>query len=268
MTPIVAILDKTGRITFNELQRAVDAVQIQLNRDAAPHWTAPDGERLSGKLIAIGTEKDAPTGSWLVTIENNIAPADQRAATQLASMQKVYSATLYGYHLVNASGVPYARLLYTPSWTKILSHEVLEMLVNPYLTRMIGIELYSENPGEEKVIQEIADPVQATSYSINGIEVSNFIYPAWYHATKIEGERYDYLGIIKEPKKILEGGFKSFLTRTGEWFQTFMTDNRLTWYNISTGQKLSKSQTYRVWGVIGTVLGIFGLIIYFSKRKK
>lgn len=261
MTPLVAIVDLTGKVPFAQLQIVTAAIQKQITYHASPHWLDIENKPLSANLVAYRSLSEVPQGAWPVTIENNIEPTDQTATAQLSQMNKVYSATLYGYHLVR-NGIPYARLLYTSQYSKVLSHEVLEMLVNPYLTRYIGIELYSESPGLEKVIQEIADPVQATAYDIDGVQVSNFIFPAWYHVTKIEGEQYDYLGLITEPKAVLEGGYKSFLTRAGEWWQTFKTDNILLFNKLGTERPFTKAEIYRM---IGFAVG--GVLIFFGIKK-
>lgn len=261
MTPHIAIIDLSGNIPFTQLQAVTAAVQKQIDLHASPNWLDVENKPLSANLVVYRSMAEVPNGAWPVTIENNIEPTSQTATTQLASMSKFYSATLYGYHLVN-NGTPYARLLYTSSYSKVLSHELLEMLVNPFLDRYIGIEIYSETPGEEKVIQEIADPVQTTTYQIDGIEVSNFIFPAWYHVTKISGEKYDYLGLITEPKGILDGGYKSFLSRTGEWWQTFKTDNVLLYNKLGTERAFTKAEIYRM---LGFTLG--GLLVFVGIKK-
>ncbi len=259
MTPIVAIIDQTGRVPLGELQAISNAIQKQIDLHASPYWLDTENKPLSARMMVFNNINQAPAGAWLVTIENNIEPTDSTATSQLASMNKVYSATLYGYHLTK-NGLPYARLLYTYKYSKVLSHEVLEMLVNPFLNRYIGIDLYSEQKGLEKVIQEIADPVQASGYDIDGIEVSNFIYPSWYHATKITGEKYDHLGLLTEPKSLLEGGFKSWVTRTGEWWQTFKTDNIVIFNKLGTNKEFTKTEIYRIVGfAVGGILVLIGI---------
>lgn len=268
MTPLVALIDLSGRIPFGQLEAVSNAVQKQINLHASPYWLDTENKPLSANLMVFRSLADIPAGAWIVTIENNIEPSNSTAVAQLASMNKVYSATLYGYHLLN-NGLPYARILYVDNYSKVLSHEVLEMLVNPFLDRYIGIELYSEQAGLEKVIQEIADPVQTTTYQIDGIEVSNFIYPSWYHATKISGERYDYLGLITEPKSLLEGGYKSWITRTGEWWQSFKTDNIVLFQKIGTERALTKAEIYRLIGfAVGGILVFIGIKKLVDKYSK
>lgn len=64
-----------------------------------------------------------------------------------------------------------------------LSHEVLEICLNPYLTNLVEV-------GGELWLREIADPVQSVSYEISarparwkppqGVFVSDFVTPAWF----------------------------------------------------------------------------------------
>lgn len=61
-------------------------------------------------------------------------------------------------------------------WSITLSHEVLEMIVNPRanritLNRLSG--MYYD--------VEIGDPVETYSYKIDGIGVSDFVFPAWFN---------------------------------------------------------------------------------------
>ncbi len=55
---------------------------------------------------------------------------------------------------------------------------------------------------------EVCDPVEAPTYPVNGVSVSNFVTPAWFdplsdHATA----QYDKLGELHAPFSILKGGY-------------------------------------------------------------
>lgn len=63
-------------------------------------------------------------------------------------------------------------------WTVTLSHEVLEMVVNPRNNRLV-----IGPPDEREVFfyaEEICDPVDADSYTINGVQVADFVLPSWF----------------------------------------------------------------------------------------
>jgi hypothetical protein len=72
------------------------------------------------------------------------------------------------------------------SWTEVFSHELGEMLVDANGTTAVQVASpYSNGPGgyESPTIfyaQEIADPVEAHPFLIDGVPVADFVYPAWY----------------------------------------------------------------------------------------
>lgn len=88
------------------------------------------------------------------------------------------------------------------SVSSVLSHEVLEMFIDP------NCNLWA-NDGHGKAYSfEVCDPVEAPTYVVNGVSVSNFVTPAWFdplsdHATA----QYDKLGNLKAPFSILKGGY-------------------------------------------------------------
>lgn len=74
------------------------------------------------------------------------------------------------------AGAPYA-LVWTagntlPAWSTVLSHEIVEMLVSPkdrgYWLNGTGGPV------------EVADPVEHQAYSLDGVYLSDFVYPSWY----------------------------------------------------------------------------------------
>lgn len=60
---------------------------------------------------------------------------------------------------------------------------------------------------------EVCDPVEADSYRINGVEISDFVGPAWFNDGV--GQRYDFMGLAKQPFWIRPGGYAQMLTANG-----------------------------------------------------
>jgi len=59
-----------------------------------------------------------------------------------------------------------------------------------------------------RTASRLCDPVEAPTYEVNGVSVSNFVTPAWFdpmsdHATA----HYDKLGKLHAPFSILKGGY-------------------------------------------------------------
>jgi hypothetical protein len=84
------------------------------------------------------------------------------------------------------------------------------MLVDPYCTVCIqaGAYVYA---------LEVADPVEASSYTIDGIEVSNFVTPNWFRLGA--PGPYDYLNKLSAPTTALDGGYFNDAV-LGHWVQT------------------------------------------------
>jgi len=58
-------------------------------------------------------------------------------------------------------------------WSRDLSHEVLEMLVDPTTNR----DVYYNGVGR---VVEVADPVEWDGYRLDGVFVSDFVLPSWF----------------------------------------------------------------------------------------
>ena len=60
---------------------------------------------------------------------------------------------------------------------------------------------------------EVCDPVEADSYPIGGVKISDFATPAWFNDGV--GQRYDFMGLTKQPFWIRPGGYGQMLTAEG-----------------------------------------------------
>lgn len=60
---------------------------------------------------------------------------------------------------------------------------------------------------------EVCDPVEADSYKISGVKISDFITPAWFNDGV--GQRYDFMGVAKQPFWIRPGGYAQFFDAGG-----------------------------------------------------
>ena len=98
--------------------------------------------------------------------------------------------SLNGKHGV-AGGQPFAWGIVYPdgyfhSWSFTLSHELVEMIVDPF-------------PGSgDSFRREICDPVYSLAYRYHGVLVSDFVLPAWFQT----GSRgpWDFLHALKGPR--------------------------------------------------------------------
>lgn len=86
-------------------------------------------------------------------------------------------------------------------WTSIASHEVLEARTDPRLRLCVELD-------DGVFDREICDRVEADSYVVDGVTLSNFNTPACFEPTPgIASELYDWLRLSKAPNEIRPGGY-------------------------------------------------------------
>ena len=172
--PLIVVLN-FSHVPNQTVQHWVVEIQRQVHEDLAPVW------HLDATVSFLGTGP-APSGAWQVRI------IEPRHAVGNA-----------GFHDGSGHRIPYADVyvLKDDQTDNTLSHEVLEMLANPYN------DLYVEDyPWMWE--REIADPVQFESYIRNGVHLSNFVFPSWFDAlTQIPP--YDFMGTCDTPGHPVHG---------------------------------------------------------------
>jgi hypothetical protein len=96
------------------------------------------------------------------------------------------------------------------------SHELSEMLVDP------AINMMTTGPNLRTMYAyESCDPVEAYSFPINGIEMSDFVYPSYFEAFRKAGSvPFDHMQKVTKPFQILPGGYQ-IIFRGGRWREIF-----------------------------------------------
>jgi len=68
---------------------------------------------------------------------------------------------------------------------------------------------------------EAADPVEDLSFPVNGIPMTNFVYPAYFESFHKPGTvQFDHLKEIRRPFQIHKGGYQG-IYEDGVWKQVF-----------------------------------------------
>src|SRR5438270_11731031 len=84
-----------------------------------------------------------------------------------------------------------------------------------------AINLSAVGPGTVFNAYETADAVEEVEFIIDGIAMSDFVYPAWFEAFGKPGSaQFDYAKKVKRPFQILAGGYMSVF-KNGKWTQVF-----------------------------------------------
>jgi hypothetical protein len=180
----VAVLNLSSQVSPEEVRKVVASLQKQLDRDFAPAWG------IDAELTFVPQGEEPEPGSWWLVIED----------------EGQYPGVL-GYHYVTKEGLPEVRISVSAakagflSWTMAASHDLMEMLVNPQLNLTVFVPESNMTSGR-LYGREICDPVShaTMAYLIDGVVVSNFVYPAWFEAFRKPGSvQFDHGSRLSAP---------------------------------------------------------------------
>jgi hypothetical protein len=185
----VSVFNQYAKLQDSDIIKAVAALKTQLQRDFAPVWGVDAS-------VEFFPADQVPAGTWQIGIFDD---TDQAGAL--------------GYHDLTQDGLPFGKVFagtdeqYQSSWTVTLSHEFLEMLIDP------DINLTSSAPFERTMrfyAYEVCDACEADQYGykIDEVLVSDFVYPAWFEYFRETGStKFDYQQRINAPFQLLPGGY-------------------------------------------------------------
>jgi hypothetical protein len=187
----IALVNKSSfTIDFSQLTGATKALQTQIDRDLFSIWGA------QAQIAPLHPQDPVPNGVWPIYILDK-------------------SDAGLGVHL-NNNGIPFAEVQYDAnSWdntTITISHELLEMLVDPYGNRLIQAPDIDPNSDKHLVsyLVEVGDPCEIFSYNIDNVTVSDFITPEYYNAKAIPATQFDLLRKLQQPLEVPLGCYISF----------------------------------------------------------
>ena len=233
---LIAILNQSTVVANGDVATMTQAIASQVQFDAAPIWdrapptvvfyTDPTAVPAAAHGIAIvDTIQDQPTGVLGLHTED-----------QAGQMWGVVAAKP---ELDNGGKV------LTGDWSvsSTLSHEVLEMFVDP------NCNLWA-NDGKGSVYSlEVCDPVEAPTYTVSGVSVSNFVTPSWFDPLAPATAQFDKLSKLTAGFSILPGGYMTYesagkeqqqwgtaypnwrkVMKTGPWARTQQRVIQATWH--------------------------------------
>lgn len=192
--PTLAFIRDTALLSDDMVASYVAAQQIQVSRDFAPLWGA------DAKCIFVAPDHPVPEAAWQVWFKDH---TDQDGAL--------------GYHDVAGNPIAYVfvadDLADGISWTVTASHEVLEMLGDPKITRVADV-------GGFEYAYEACDACEDDqfAYLINGHTMTDFVLPSWFDpAGKAP---FTFRNTIGAPLTLAAGGYIGVRTLpNGQWTQ-------------------------------------------------
>ena len=228
----VVLVDQTHEIDPGLLHHAALALDSQVTQHLPQYWSG-----ITGNVSSAPSLSAVPHGAWPVFLVRSLPPGEG------------------GFHL-DRHNQPYAKVIASPeddSWTVDASHEIIEMLVDPFGNRMqsseaIGISRNDvvDQAGTFNYLVEACDPCEANNYAydIAGIALSDFITPHFYDASVTPGTQYSFKGNIKRPRQLLPGGYISYVQPDGTWRQIlWVNPDQPPQYN-NLGSALGQKRTF------------------------
>jgi hypothetical protein len=198
LTNNLALVSEVDGHDPSDVASVAAALQKQATRDFGPIW------EVKATVDAFPRLEDVPLGYWPMIVRDDIG--FEGAA---------------GIHL-DKDGQPFALITFGDSWSLTASHEMLEMLGDPFGNRVIAGESPKPDQGRVEFLVEVCDPSESEqfAYTVNGILVSDFYTPRFFDPTPSDTVRYSFTDAIKEPRTILRGGYISWHDlKSDHWWQ-------------------------------------------------
>ena len=193
----LALVSESSSITLPDVMRVSAALQKQASRDLAPIW------EVSATVDAFDKLEDVPLGYWPIVVRDNIG----------------YDAA--GIHL-DQDGQPFTLVNTSDDWSLTASHEVLEMLIDPFGNGVVAGDSPKSDQGRVEFLVEACGPSETAEfgYTVNGILVSDFYTPNFFDPIQAPGVRYSFTGALTEPRQVIAGGYLSWHEPvTNHWWQ-------------------------------------------------
>jgi hypothetical protein len=200
-TPTIACFNKATTPLGVDFSALISAMQVFVDKYVAPVWATP------AKLVkSTGYIK----GGWAIIFLDD---ADQPGAL--------------AYHDLTPDGLPQSKVFVRTTIKNgdlvsvSASHELVEMLVDP------AINMMTTGPDPKVVYAyESADPVEALSFKVNGIPMTDFVYPSYFEDFHKPGSvKFDYLNKVNKPFQILSGGYQ-IIFKNSKWSQTYASASK------------------------------------------
>ena len=205
LTISVAVVSEVAGADQRDVARVTAALQRQAIRDFRPVWN------VEATVDSFPVLEDVPIGYWPILIRDDIE-VDGAA----------------GIHL-DDNGQPFSLVTMSDSWSLTASHELLEMLADPFGNRLVPGTSPKSGQGRVEFLVEVCDPSEAAEfgYTVNGILMSDFYTPRFFDPVKSAGVQYSFTGALDAPRKIKKGGYLSWHhPPTRHWWQqTWFTGN-------------------------------------------
>lgn len=227
LTISVALVSEVEGQDPSDVSRVTAALQRQAIRDFRPIWD------VEATVDSFPTLEDVPLGYWPMMVRSDIGTPGAA-----------------GIHL-DKDGQPFALITMSDSWSLTASHELLEMLADPFGNRMVPGQSPKPDQSRVEFLVEVCDPSEADEfgYTVNDILVSDFYTPQFFDPITADGVRYSFTGAVTEPRTIRRGGYLSWHDPVSDrwWQQTWFGGADPTFRDLGTFDARAGAGSLRAW---------------------
>jgi hypothetical protein len=201
----IALIDQTGKIGSDHLAAVAAANQQHVNLNVAKYWPG-----ISATITTMPDKKPIPPDTWPIFIVGSLPPGEG------------------GFHSDDTHNQPYSVVANQAGWMMAVSHEVIEMCIDPFGQRLVSGPVIELHGGTQVLgntivsyIVEACDAPESHGFAIPmsgySVALSDFVTPAFYQPAT--GGPFDHMRRIQTPFQILSGGYLSYMDARKIWWQ-------------------------------------------------
>ena len=235
----IDVINVSSVLTDKQILPVIAALERQVQQDFAPIWG------VSANLNYIPKGKKPSANNWWLLICDD---SDQAGAL--------------GYHDLGPNGLPIGKIFAGSdikmghAWSVTASHELLEMLADPGINLTVLVQ--SSATARTLFAYEVCDACEDEkfAYKIDGILVSDFVYPAWFQSHSPAKTQFDFCKKIKKPFELLDGGYiGAFKIGDGSGWQQILASKMPTGINFRprVGSRRERRRTPREQWLVSSV---------------
>ena len=189
-------------------------------------------DKLTAALQACYDRYFVPVWGYPVTLYNTgtAKPADW----QLIYFDDADQAGALGYHDLTKKGQPVSKIFVKTTLAdhELVSvtacHELFEMVIDPIAN------LWAEASDGTEYAYEMSDPVEEDTFLVDGIQMSNFVHPAWFEPfNHPPGTKFDVVVHDSHEKEVDKRTVTLNEWSSAEWTWKVPDDGVLGSYNIA-----------------------------------
>lgn len=198
--------------SVSDIQKWCNAVKKQADTDISKWWGYTVDFNFN--TLTSNSTKATPGHAYLGLFSNTDQPGD------------------LGWHDVGPNNEPLIKIFtkeaesfsLSPSIT--ISHEIAESISDTNANTIV--QGFDESGKACLYFKENCDPVENNTYQVDGVDVSDFVTPAWF--IQNANGPYDFLNQVQKPFQMLQGGYMEI-----------SYDNGKTWNEVNKNSRHAES---------------------------